>query len=235
MNDRLTTTAVVICWGLVTLVWLGGAAFNRRRAPRVLARSRPRILRLLGPLAATAWLVTELVHRNVRLPEQEWLSATALGALPLCTAFTMWARVSLGTMWTPAPCVRRDHVLRTSGPYAVTRHPIYTGVLGMVLCTSAATRQGWLLAVFLVAAVALNIKIRAEERILCHTFPVAYARYRRRVPRLVPFSPLRALHPVKWRHHERVSEAEEEPVAGGAAGHAHEPEARIRPGPQTSS
>lgn len=192
MSGRWTTIVVVICWGLVTLVWLAGAAFNRRRAPRVLARSRPKILRLLGPLAATAWIVTELVHRRIGLPAEEWLGVAALGALPLCAAFTTWARLSLGTMWTPGPCVRRDHVLQTGGPYAVTRHPIYTGILGMVLCTTAVTRHGWLLAVFLVAVVALRIKIRAEERILCDAFPVDYDRYRRRVPRLVPFPLIRA-------------------------------------------
>ncbi|ABW10030.1 Isoprenylcysteine carboxyl methyltransferase [Parafrankia sp. EAN1pec] len=204
MSGRWTTIVVVICWGLVTLVWLTGAAFNRRRAPRVLARSRPKILRLLGPLAATAWIVTELAHRQIGLPAEEWLSTIALCALPLCAAFTTWARFSLGTMWTPAPCVRRDHVLRTSGPYAMIRHPIYTGVLGMALCTAATTRQAWLLAVFLVAVVTLNIKIRSEERIMRQAFPADYDRYRRRVPRLVP-SPF--LH-VKSRQRSRTASPE---------------------------
>jgi protein-S-isoprenylcysteine O-methyltransferase Ste14 len=50
-----------------------------------------------------------------------------------CAVFTLWARFSLGTMWSVAPKVKGDHQLRTHGPYAVTRHPIYTGLLGMML------------------------------------------------------------------------------------------------------
>jgi protein-S-isoprenylcysteine O-methyltransferase Ste14 len=36
-------------------------------------------------------------------------------------------------MWSAAPAVKEGHQLRTTGPYAVTRHPIYTGIPGMML------------------------------------------------------------------------------------------------------
>jgi protein-S-isoprenylcysteine O-methyltransferase Ste14 len=37
------------------------------------------------------------------------------------------ARLALGKMWSAAPMVRQEHELSTSGLYAVTRHPVYTG------------------------------------------------------------------------------------------------------------
>jgi protein-S-isoprenylcysteine O-methyltransferase Ste14 len=56
-----------------------------------------------------------------------------LAILLAATALTLWARLALGAMWTAAPTVKQEHQLRTSGPYAITRHPIYTGLLGMLL------------------------------------------------------------------------------------------------------
>ena len=45
-------------------------------------------------------------------------------------------------MWSAAPAVKEGHQLRTSGPYAITRHPIYTGLLGMLLGTLLAAGAG---------------------------------------------------------------------------------------------
>jgi protein-S-isoprenylcysteine O-methyltransferase Ste14 len=63
-------------------------------------------------------------------------------------------------MWSAVPAVKEGHRLRTSGPYAITRHPIYTGLLGMLLGTMLVAGAG--------------------------EFPEEYPRYRRRVLQLVP-------------------------------------------------
>jgi len=43
----------------------------------------------------------------------------------------------LGTMFTFEMSIRKDHMLVTSGPYGIVRHPGYTGILlvisGMLL------------------------------------------------------------------------------------------------------
>jgi hypothetical protein len=36
--------------------------------------------------------------------------------LAAATAFTIWVRISLGTMWTSAPVIKNGHLLRTGGP-----------------------------------------------------------------------------------------------------------------------
>jgi protein-S-isoprenylcysteine O-methyltransferase Ste14 len=100
--------------------------------------------------------------------------------------FTLWARLALGTSWSAAPEVGGDRRLRTSGPYGVTRHPIYTGLLGMILGSAALTGSGQVIVLVPVALLLFSVKIRFEERLLIETFPDEYARYRRRVPRLVP-------------------------------------------------
>jgi protein-S-isoprenylcysteine O-methyltransferase Ste14 len=72
------------------------------------------------------------------------------------------------------------------GPYAVTRHPIYTGILGMLLGTAVALGFGAWLYVFVLVLVFFELRIRSEERLLNEVFPDAYAEYRRRVPGLIP-------------------------------------------------
>lgn len=43
------------------------------------------------------------------------------GGIAVCVVVVVWVAGAL---------VKDDHRLRTHGPYAVTRHPIYTGLLG---------------------------------------------------------------------------------------------------------
>jgi protein-S-isoprenylcysteine O-methyltransferase Ste14 len=49
--------------------------------------------------------------------------------------------------------------LRTEGPYAVTRHPIYTGILGMLVGTALLSGLGYWAAVVAVAVAGLEVKI----------------------------------------------------------------------------
>jgi protein-S-isoprenylcysteine O-methyltransferase Ste14 len=104
----------------------------------------------------------------------------------LATAATIWARIALGTMWSSTPVARENHGLRTTGPYAITRHPIYTGVLAMLAGTAVMQGSGRWVALFALVLGVLLLKIRSEERLLEHELGAAYTRYRRRVPRLLP-------------------------------------------------
>ena len=100
--------------------------------------------------------------------------------------FTIWARLVLGVMWSGAPAVKQEHQLRTGGPYGVTRHPIYTGMLGMFLgCLLVAGGGRWIVP-FPVFLVLLETKLHIEERLMQAEFPDDYPRYRQRVPQLVP-------------------------------------------------
>jgi protein-S-isoprenylcysteine O-methyltransferase Ste14 len=100
--------------------------------------------------------------------------------------FTLWARLALGTMWSASPIVKETHELRTHGPYGVTRHPIYTGLVGMLLGTSLLAGLGRWAPLFPVGVVVAEIKIHMEERLMAATFPDDYPRYRRLVPQLIP-------------------------------------------------
>jgi protein-S-isoprenylcysteine O-methyltransferase Ste14 len=124
-----------------------------------------------------------------------WVRVLGLAVLVASTVLTLWARFSLGTMWSAAPKVKGDHQLRTRGPYAVTRHPIYTGLLGMLLGATLLSGIGQWIVLFPVGLILFEVKIRMEERLMVATFPEEYPRYRRRVPQLVP-----GLYVLRQRH-----------------------------------
>lgn len=103
-------------------------------------------------------------------------------------SFTWWARVHLGRLWSRWVVRKADHRIIQTGPYALVRHPIYTGVNLAILAT--AVISGTVLAYFGAALIVLSfyIKARLEERFLREELgPEAYDAYARRVPMLVPF------------------------------------------------
>ncbi len=184
----LAVVVIAVCWGIWALVWVGGALYNARRGPQARTRRRP-----LGAVSLLAAALAVLALRM--LPAHDWRSVTldiaavrivGMSVLVVGTVFTLWARVALGTMWSASVVVKERHRLRTDGPYGITRHPIYTGMLAMLVGSALADGLGRWLVVVAVVCVVLAAKIRDEERLLSETFPHDYARYRRRVPLLVP-------------------------------------------------
>jgi protein-S-isoprenylcysteine O-methyltransferase Ste14 len=125
-----------------------------------------------------------------------WIEIPGLVLLVASTAFTIWARLRLGRMWSASPdTLQTGHELRTDGPYSVTRHPIYTGLLGMLAGTVLLNGFGVSLVFLVIGVVAVATRIPVEERLMSKTFPDQYARYRERVPRIVP-----GLHLLRRAH-----------------------------------
>ena len=168
-------------------MWIAGGFYNARKAPRSRVRTRFSAASLAATAIAVA-AVTLTDHEQWGAVEvhARWVGVLGLVVLAAASAFTIWARVVLGTMWSADAAVKQGHHLRTDGPYAVTRHPIYTGILGMLLGSTLLSGVGrWLLLVP-IGLVVVAAKIRAEERLMVETFPEEYPAYRRRVPALVP-------------------------------------------------
>jgi protein-S-isoprenylcysteine O-methyltransferase Ste14 len=104
-------------------------------------------------------------------------------------AFAWWARVHLGRLWSGNVTRKAGHRLIETGPYALVRHPIYTGLLAAVVATMIA--KGTLLGIGGAALIIVGVylKARLEERFLRAELGEAdYDAYRRRVPMLVPFT-----------------------------------------------
>jgi protein-S-isoprenylcysteine O-methyltransferase Ste14 len=185
--NLIAVIGLVACWGAFALAWLAGAIYYESRAPAERTRS------WFG--SATSVGAAIVLGIDLAVPRADWPSLTVptpwvrilgLVILVAATAFTLWARLALGAMWSAEPAVKQEHELRTGGPYGITRHPIYTGLLGMLLGSTLLAGAGRWAVSFPVFVVLLQVKIRIEERLMQAEFPDGYPRYRQRVPRLVP-------------------------------------------------
>ena len=85
---------------------------------------------------------------------------------------------------------KQSHHVVESGPYAIVRHPIYTGILVAVIATAAAKGTIPGLAGLLLITFGIWMKASLEETWLSGQIDAgAYQQYRRRVPMLIPFVP----------------------------------------------
>ena len=103
-------------------------------------------------------------------------------------AFCWWARLHLGRLWSGNVTRKAAHRIVDSGPYALVRHPIYTGLLvaGVALALEKATPVAF--AGLVVLWLGCDLKARLEERFLREGLgPDAYDAYRERTPMLIPF------------------------------------------------
>jgi protein-S-isoprenylcysteine O-methyltransferase Ste14 len=121
----------------------------------------------------------------------EWLAVlTALIAMVAAIGsvlLIMAAVKTLGKEWSITARMVEDHKLATKGPYAWVRHPIYTGMLGMLVATGLAISH-WIVLVgaIVVFAIGTLIRVRIEERLLRETFGPQFEEYARRVPAVIP-------------------------------------------------
>jgi protein-S-isoprenylcysteine O-methyltransferase Ste14 len=118
----------------------------------------------------------------------DWV-LTAFVALGL--AFTWWARLTLGDLWSGAVVRKEAHVVVRRGPYRLVRHPIYTGLICALLALGVQAGRPAGVAGALLMAVGFWAKARLEERFLTAQLGEGdYADYRRITPMLIPFWPV---------------------------------------------
>lgn len=177
-------------WLGLGIVWLVGAITAKRTARTQSPGSRllqvaPEILAfllLLGRFNWPYWLRRRFVGENS--PALLWLglALTAAGI-----GFAIWARLWIGRNWSGRVTIKEQHELIQNGPYAIVRHPIYSGFLLAILGTAIVHGELRGLLALPVAVVGWTLKLRLEESFMAQQFGTAYLDYKRRVKALVPF------------------------------------------------
>lgn len=188
-------------WDGFAVSWLIAAAWSSRAAARVGWRQELyRIPQAIGVVlvlvlprpappgwagAPLAWLMRPWWSWP------EWVGWIQAALIASGFAFCWWARVHLGALWSGSVTRKADHRIIQSGPYALVRHPIYTGLL-LALIAQTGFRTSFA-AVLGLALVGWSFwwKARIEERFLRAELGAgAYDAYRARTSMLVPFTPL---------------------------------------------
>jgi protein-S-isoprenylcysteine O-methyltransferase Ste14 len=121
-----------------------------------------------------------------------WPSSEVLGWVLFTLAaagfvFCWWARLHLGKLWSGFVTLKEDHRIVDTGPYALVRHPIYSGLMVAALMTGLMRANPAALVGAVLIVLGFSMTARIEEGFLrAQLGPDTYEGYRRRVGMLVP-------------------------------------------------
>jgi protein-S-isoprenylcysteine O-methyltransferase Ste14 len=194
--EPLETTAEL--WNAWLLSWLIAAIWSRPATATPALRDQvihwtPTIVGFLLLAEGSAFQFEGPLHIintsmlwQASFPVQWALAGVCAAGL----AFTWWARITLGSLWSGSVSRKEDHTVVSAGPYRLVRHPIYTGII--LAAFAMAIEIG--MAINLIGACLMTyglwLKARLEERFLSAELgEAAYADYRRTTPMLIPFWP----------------------------------------------
>ena len=185
----IAKNTVNACWGIFFVVWVLAAIFTKRSVYRESAGQR---LRHMIPIVI-GWF---LLFRGYRLPpplgtplipRTDVILFVVMLLSVSGVSFCVWARLVLGRNWSGTVTLKEDHELIVRGPYRLVRHPIYTGLLTLILGTAILTGHVAGLIGVVVVAASFWIKLRDEEEVMRKQFPGQYSTYEQRVKRIIPF------------------------------------------------
>jgi protein-S-isoprenylcysteine O-methyltransferase Ste14 len=167
-------------------VWAVGELVLQVRNQAVGEPDPSRLWMLAGCVGGVA-LAFVLAGRG-ELPGPSWLPVViGLAVAWLGMAVRAWSVRTLGEFFTVDVTVAADQRVIDDGPYALVRHPSYTGMLMAILGFGIAL-DSWAavpVALFLPLAAVVN-RIRHEEAMLRRELGEPYEEYARRTARLVP-------------------------------------------------
>jgi protein-S-isoprenylcysteine O-methyltransferase Ste14 len=178
------------------VLWIAFIFYWRIKAADTKATQRleptgSRILRLLTFLIAivlfsTTWIPLPWLYLHL-LPAGLWSFWVGAAVMVGGLLFAIWAREHLGRNWSQAVTIKQDHELITSGPYAIVRHPIYTGMLAGLLGSAIALTEVRGFVALVLFFVMFWLKLRKEEEWMRSQFGETYAAYAHHTAALVPY------------------------------------------------
>ncbi len=186
----LDPQAVLDCgWVAIGLIWLASALGAKPAARRIPLAARA--LHILVLVLALSLIFSRYFRvgflRTRFVPANAWAGWLGCAVAWAGFAFTVWARYRLGRNWSGMVEVKENHTLVRSGPYALVRHPIYTGLSLALLGTAVVCGELHCLIGAMLAFFEWKRKSLMEERFMAEQFGRAYLDYRHQVKSLIPF------------------------------------------------
>jgi protein-S-isoprenylcysteine O-methyltransferase Ste14 len=127
--------------------------------------------------------------RPTPLPGPRGLQRVAgAAALAAGCALNVWALRERRRRTTGEFQLEQPESLVSSGPYALSRHPMYVGWWLIHLGVGVMRGSSWVAATLPAAVLVEHLGVLAEERALDREFGAEFAEYRGRVPRYLAWS-----------------------------------------------
>ena len=184
--------ALYVGWTIWAALWVLTSWWSARRVSRA-DGGRKVAYQLISAIGMLALLIVTRPTRPLFTPLWQMGDTIAWALVALMAAgflLACWARFVLGKLWSAGVERKEGHRLVEEGPYAIVRHPIYTGLLAAALALALVKATPLALVGLALTAIGFTVKARLEEQFLSAELgEVDYASYRRRVPMLVPFLP----------------------------------------------
>jgi len=184
-----TLVIVIVGWFVFTAVFL-----LRKKPQKTEEQKRDKVsivgivLQMIG--YALVWSVRRPIFTAV-VGNSTTLNALFLGITTVLVVSSVWlvtkAVQTLGKQWSFAARLVKGHQLIIEGPYRIVRHPIYTGMMGMMVASGLAISRWWaILAALAMFVTGTMVRVRIEERLLREEFGQRYDEYAAQVPALLP-------------------------------------------------
>ena len=175
-------------WMVLGVFWLLTALVQKRPVFRE-SNGRSAAYRI-GAIAAfvlmfSDWSAMGLLRWHV-IPASQVLPWVALPIGIAGFALAFWARILLGGEWSAQVTLKAGHRLIVVGPYALVRHPIYSGLLMAMLGTAIAGNQLRMYLAIIVLFASFLYKSRLEEKLLLQAMGQRYSDYRQHTYALIP-------------------------------------------------
>ena len=133
----------------------------------------------------TILILAQFVFSAVLVLSASWSPLAVLLATP-GISLAVWAWFTMGLRRLRIhPSTTKDTRLIQRGPYAIVRHPMYTGLLWFTAALLLDPIVWWRISIWLALLAVLLVKTREEESAMTQRF-AEYADYRIRVGRLFP-------------------------------------------------
>lgn len=182
---------IALCW-VIFLVYIVIAAFAVKRTVQV-----DRLWKWSWLILLVVVAIFSLKDYGTGLRPYEGMAMLWQRTLLICIGadilalagliIGLWGRLTLGRNWNIYPGLKEDHELIERGPYAYVRHPMYTGLLLLMLGTIIWYGAAIGLIVFIFSFLGTWLKLSQEEKILTKHFGESYTNYKARVKVLIPF------------------------------------------------
>jgi protein-S-isoprenylcysteine O-methyltransferase Ste14 len=192
--------AIYVPWGTWVISWLAAAVWSGRTVNRPSGQLAYRIPEIAGFALLLGYTVRHDPYGgyrpmvgDTRFIDPLWVLPTELqwamvGLAWFGFLFCWWARIHLGRLWSGTITRKEGHHVVDSGPYAIVRHPIYTGILVAAFATVAINATPAAISGAALLVIGFLMKGKLEERFLrAELGAEAYDAYARRTAMLVPF------------------------------------------------